>query len=313
MQRNLRPWPSLIALFSLLSGAALAQEAGKAPPVDEKKADYIRFVEKGDRAKLQTATVHYTHPDGVKLELIGVVHIGDEAYYQKLDKSFKAYDALLFEMVGADPDVKLTKEALRGNKKNPLRFFQLLIGGMMELSFQLEHIDYTSENFVHADMDLETFERMQKERGENIFSLVEKGIVAQEEAAEKGEETMSMAEMIKLLNNASTPEGMKLALGKQFHHIEGMIAGMEGADGSVLVAERNRTALKVMDREIKAGKKHLGIFYGAAHLGDFDKRLREDHGFVRGKTDWNTAWEIDKKTDAEPAEEAAPAELKKAA
>ena len=71
---------------------------------------------------------------------------------------------------------------------------------------------------------------------------------------------------------------MKLALGRQFHDIESMIGGMEGPDGSVLVAERNLTALKVMESEIKKGKKKLGIFYGAAHLPDFDKRLIEDYG-----------------------------------
>ena len=87
---------------------------------------------------------------------------------------------------------------------------------------------------------------------------------------------------------------MKLELGRQFHDIESMIGGMEGPDGSVLVAERNITALKVMDREIKSGKKNLGIFYGAAHLPDFDKRLTKELGFQRAETSWNTAWKIQK-------------------
>jgi len=36
---------------------------------------------------------------GVTVDLIGAIHIGDKAYFQKLDNSFKKYDALLYEMV----------------------------------------------------------------------------------------------------------------------------------------------------------------------------------------------------------------------
>ena len=53
-----------------------------------------------------------------------------------------------------------------------MRFFQLLIGGMMKLDFQLDHIDYTAKNFVHADMTMETFQKRQKAKGENLFSLM---------------------------------------------------------------------------------------------------------------------------------------------
>ena len=69
---------------------------------------------------------------------------------------------------------------------------------------------------------------------------------------------------------------------------------MERPDGSVLVAERNITALKGMEREMKKGKKNLGLFYAAAHLPDFDKRLIEDYGFKRTTKTWNAAWKIQK-------------------
>ena len=197
-------------------------------------------------------------------------------------------------MVGGDPDKPLTKEDLAANKKNPMRFFQLLIGGMMKLDFQLDHIDYTAKNFIHADMTMETFQERQKAKGENLFSLIEKSIEAQEKAGSENKQQFDFASMFKLLNDEGGPNGMKLALGRQFHDIESMIGGMEGPDGSVLVAERNITALKVMESEIKKGKKNLGIFYGAAHLPDFDKRLIEDYGFKRTTKTWNAAWKIQK-------------------
>ena len=190
---------------------------------------------------------------------------------------------------------------------------------MMKLQFQLDGIDYTAENFVHADMDLATFTKRQKEKGENIMSLLEKSLEAQRKAAkEGGKPGFDMGAMMRLLNDVSTPDATKLAFGRQFHNIEGMIAGMEGSDGSVLVGERNVAALKVLERERKAGKKKLAFFYGAAHMPDFDKRLRAKHGFKRTGTDWLTAWDIDLKEAVKkaPVEEPIPApapEQKKAA
>lgn len=299
-------------------GMLCSSGAEPAPPAgDADDANYIRFVETDEGAELQTASVSYSHPDGTTVDLIGVVHIGDQSYYEDFNTQFEAYDALLYEMVGGDPDHPPTKEDLQKNKKNPLRFFQLLIAKMMDLSFQLDHIDYTADNFVHADMDFETFRRRQAEKGENILSLMEKSLAAQEAAAAEGKKVFDIGEMLKLLNQTPGPEGTKLALGRQFQNIESVIAGMEGPDGSVLVAERNIAALVVLERERKAGRKNFGVFYGAAHLPDFDKRLREKLGFKRGEVRWNTAWDVDKGGAAdEPADEEGPPaaeEQKKAA
>ncbi|SVD42045.1 uncharacterized protein METZ01_LOCUS394899, partial [marine metagenome] len=54
---------------------------------------------------LDTSIIRFVPTDeklaeaGVTVDLIGAIHIGDKAYFQKLDKSFKKYDALLYEMV----------------------------------------------------------------------------------------------------------------------------------------------------------------------------------------------------------------------
>ena len=280
----------------LLSLTIFADEKAKQINKGEQSEslDFIRFKENDFNASLETASAKYINDDGVEVELIGVVHIADKKYYQEFNEQFKKYDSLLYEMVGGDPDKPLTKEDLAANKKNPMRFFQLLIGGMMKLDFQLDHIDYTAKNFVHADMTMETFQERQKAKGENLLSLIEKSIEAQEKAGSQNKQQFNFASMFKLLNDEGGPNGMKLALGRQFHDIESMIGGMEGPDGSVLVAERNITALKVMESEMKKGKKNLGIFYGAAHLPDFDKRLIEDYGFKRTTKTWNAAWKIQK-------------------
>ena len=263
MSKKITYWLLLPILLSL---TIFADEKAKQINKGEQSEslDFIRFKENDFNASLETASAKYINDDGVEVELIGVVHIADKKYYQEFNEQFKKYDSLLYEMVGGDPDKPLTKEDLAANKKNPMRFFQLLIGGMMKLDFQLDHIDYTAKNFVHADMTMETFQERQKAKGENLLSLIEKSIEAQEKAGSQNKQQFNFASMFKLLNDEGGPNGMKLALGRQFHDIESIIGGMEGPDGSVLVAERNITALKVMESEMKKGKK-ISVFFMEQH------------------------------------------------
>jgi hypothetical protein len=69
------------------------------------------------------------------------------------------------------------------------------------------------------------------------------------------------------------------------------MSGMETEKGSVIVVERNKVALDVLTKEIAKGRKHLGIFYGAAHLTDLEQRLFA-MGFNKQKSEWLTAWDL---------------------
>ena len=75
--------------------------------------------------------------------------------------------------------------------------------------------------------------------------------------------------------------------------LDGQMAALTGKDGkSTLITERNAKAFEVMDRELDAGKKKLGIFYGAGHLKDMHKRLVEEYGMVPAETTWKSAWNL---------------------
>lgn len=70
------------------------------------------------------------------------------------------------------------------------------------------------------------------------------------------------------------------AFAEQMQMMDGQMAAITGEDGkSTLITERNAKAFEVLDREIKAGKKKLGIFYGAGHLKDMHQRLVDDYGW----------------------------------
>jgi hypothetical protein len=74
-----------------------------------------------------------------------------------------------------------------------------------------------------------------------------------------------------------------------------MLTSLGGEEGSVLISDRNEAALKVLRKEIAAGKKRLAIFYGAGHLADMDKHLRQDFGLKPVEITWLTAWDLQPK------------------
>jgi hypothetical protein len=71
-----------------------------------------------------------------------------------------------------------------------------------------------------------------------------------------------------------------------------LTAAFGGEEGSTLITDRNGAALEVLSEQIAAGKERIAIFYGAAHMDDFDRRLREDFELQPGETVWLEAWDL---------------------
>jgi hypothetical protein len=124
-------------------------------------------------------------------------------------------------------------------------------------------------------------------------------------AAQQGKS--SDAELLMALFAKDRPFRLKRAMASQFENLEAQMAVIEGKDGSTIISERNKKALEVLKKEIAAGKKNLGIFYGAGHLPDMEERLLKDFGLKRDSETWLTAWTMERaeQKPAKPAKEAA--------
>jgi len=57
----------------------------------------------------------------------------------------------------------------------------------------------------------------------------------------------------------------------------------------------------VLREQMARGRKRIAIFYGAAHMEDFDRRLRADFGLQPREAVWLEAWDL-----REPAPVASP-------
>ena len=76
----------------------IAADKPQAKP--ETEAGYIRFREHDKGAVMEVAVIQMKNAKtGEQVDLIGAVHIGDKAYYEELNKIFKGYDRVLYEMV----------------------------------------------------------------------------------------------------------------------------------------------------------------------------------------------------------------------
>jgi hypothetical protein len=263
---------------------------------------------------LQTAIITMTKDD-TTIELVGAVHVADPDYYKALTKLFTVYEALLFELV----DGQKLKEGLEGKsharepgttttgknvppaddeERNPA--FKI-ISGMMQgfgnffrLQYQTDGIDYHTKNFVHADVSMDEFVRLQADKGESFIDLIRKAMEAQlKVGTDRKAEPKGSQLLLALLGDSS---GLKVAMARQLAAADELVNVMEEDGGSVIITERNRKAIEITNREVASGRKNLGLFYGAAHLADLEARL-EKQGYRRTAERWMTAWEIKPRVD----------------
>ncbi len=158
----------------------------------------------------------------------------------------------------------------------------------------MSNIDYTKKNFVHADLSLGEFERLQAERGETVLGFaLEAGRKAEKEGNLTGPDLPSLMRAVM----SGNPNAVKLEIVHTLGQGDDQIAAFAG--NSVIIGDRNAKCLRVLGEQVKRDKHKLGIFYGAAHFPDMEKRLLK-LGYKRVKQEWLTAWEIPK---AKPAAE----------
>lgn len=299
---------------SLVSGVALflaevlpaAAETVQSSPVAEREtaaaAEHLRFVEETDgSARLETVVVKMTGPEGVALDLVGAVHVADAAYFAALNERFRQYEAVLYELVGRpEPGKPLGNRAVEKDARlGWIGTLQAKMKEALELEGQLESIDYSAANFVHADMDAEAFQKTQGEKQETFLGLWLKAMAAQQSggSANQAGDLASVIQLLRILMKRDSADALKRLIGREFDQVEAVMSGLEAGGGTVIIGERNRVALEVLDRELKAGKKRVAIFYGAGHFPDMQKRL-EQRGFRRMGEEWLAAWSIPAPADA---------------
>ena len=244
---------------------------------------------------LQTAITSYRPKNGIRVvDLIAAVHLGEQSYYGALNKQFESYDVLLYELVapkGAIP----TRHP--GRATNIFSMLQRLPGTMLGLESQLDHVDYAKPNFVHADLSPEEMARRMSERGDDVLSIameVFDDIQEQQDRIQQAQQNdpTNPSATTDILEMLSDPLDMKRKLAVYFTDSDNLAAGLGKTLNRMLINDRNQAAMRALQTELSKGKQRIGIFYGAAHMPDFDRRLREDLEMQPNEQQWLTAWDL---------------------
>jgi len=250
----------------------------------------------GEPLSMQLAIVQYGSSDSnTTVDLISAVHIADKAYYQELNQRFQQYDALLFELVTPDSG------SLPGNSSsnsepgfNLISMFQGWMKTGLGLSFQLEEVDYSLENMVHADMTASEFSASMEARGESLFTMFVKMWRAGMQQSLQRPASSSDFDFFRAFFSSNREQALKQVVAKDFLEMELLESVLSKGDGSTLLTERNKKALQVLRDEIANGQQKIGIFYGAAHMRDMSKRLASDFGLTAQSITWLDAWDLQK-------------------
>jgi len=244
--------------------------------------DFIRVEQDEKMAFLQPAITTYER-DGIAVTLIGAIHLADKAYYEDLGTRFQQFDRLLFEMIGGEKMVAPKKEVAPAEPS--LARLYTLVGTFLKLADQKSEIDYAAKNFVHADLTVTEFAKLQEERGESILSFALDASEHSDETHQPSTEALMQALL------SGNPDKAKLLLIDALAGGDEAMAGLTGQ--SVIITDRNAKCLKVLAAEIAAGHESLGIFYGAAHFPDMEKSLLK-LGYQKTRQEWVSAWSVSK-------------------
>lgn len=274
----------LISLFPVPSAHAADSESPNF-------SDYMRFqADSEESGRLETSVTRLRNPAGVQVTLYAAVHIGDQEYYETLDAAFKKEAVLLYEMI-KDKDVDPAR--VTGQRRSAVSSVQIGLKNALDLAFQLDAIDYSAKNFVHADMDPKTLAEEQERQGESILGLMIKSSLIDQGRRSGAESVRDSFRLLAALTSPNRSRDLKLYLAAEMPELETALAGFDDPEtgGSVLVNGRNQVAMDVLNDSIRQGSKQIGVFYGAAHMPDFERRL-EALGFTILDRNWLTAWDI---------------------
>lgn len=290
-----------------LAGTEPARPADKPEP-----SRFLRVVRDadGDPVSLETATIRYVRsvpespdaPAGLAVDLVAVTHVGEADYFAGLDSQLADYDAVLYELVAPEGAVP-AKGADAGMIASGLK-------GMLELEYQTERIDYTRDNFVHADLTPGQIAEKMRERGQTGLSVAMDAVgsmfadasrrAAQAEA--EGGDGLAGFGLATLLLDPNGKAKLKRAFALELARAD-MDAALGETVGRMLVSDRNEAAADVLREQIAAGRRRIAIFYGAGHMPDLERRLAEDFGLKRQGVMWRQAWDLtDRTREAEKAE-----------
>ncbi len=290
--------------------------------------EHLRYAKasRGKAGGLDIAITEFRHPDGgPTVALVGVVHVADPHYFDVMQAELDRYEVVLYEGVKPEhqTDAEWQQSFTEGGDAAQL---QRDLAGWFGFEYQLDAIDYTRENFVHADMSLEDFvaaggaefmpgiERKAPKPVEKddettddddatpqapapASDAADAEMVEQVEAI--GAQVRSTWSMVKAFGDVALgkPGPLRSMARKMFAETMGTTdigraLEMRPGFSQLILIDRNKVVMERLKQVLPTTKASIAIFYGAAHMDDLQERLLEELGYERTGGRWLRAWAI---------------------
>lgn len=274
----------------------------------------LRARKDGNTYHLDTAVVRLrSKKEPCVVDLVGVVHLGKSAYYQEISSLLKAPSIVLFEMVGGEslgqwqvkapcadnleprqldapvlerPTHTHTTTNSKIDDRSVINRIYRICSEALDLRLQTDHIDYNSENFIHADLEYKVFNQLRKRKGESFWKLLFSSNNTSDDTTSKTASRLYPWKFWKAgLSSRAKP--LRQLLIRQLGSNSGFLDSFDS--DSVILGKRNEKCIEVLKTQIDQGHQHIAILYGSAHLPDLIERLAE-LGFTCGDKIWLEAW-----------------------
>lgn len=301
--------PILYLCFCLFAVTATAPRAhGQTTPTAP--LPYMRLgTNDASVVQLEIAARKFTPAQGTGsvIWLTAVSHIGETNYYQALQKHLDSQGLVLFEGIGGEamkrprraatniPPATATHgtNAATSAKKSELSTLQTSMARSLGLIFQLDMIDYDRVHFRNSDISVAELQKLV--RGTNTVTTPSTNVPAKGRPADD-----ELQKLLKMMDGASAQGALfqslfqfiganprlqavaKLTLIEILGSLRGDVSQARGLPLEmkrlfrILIDKRNEAVLADLRTELArpVPAKTIALFYGAAHMDDFERQLR---------------------------------------
>jgi hypothetical protein len=259
---------------------------------------------------------------GPRVLLVAVTHIGESNYFRLLQKSMEEYDLVLFE--GIMPERKggwsgkafeTIRSSAAGEAEGEQGNIQTELAKALKLAFQLNAISYDQPNYRNSDLSIEAMQRILMGPPPKPGARPAKTPEPEEAPDRSLDQLMQMMQgegfFGKLLvmgvqiigANPRLQAVTKLTLIETLGRLKGDLAKTQSLPPQlarlfkVIIHSRNQKVVFDLENSLKQPDPpgSIAVFYGAGHMDDLERRVREQLNYKPDGDVWHPAFNVDTK------------------
>ena len=169
---------------------------------------------------------------------------------------------------------------------------QVALTKALDLTFQLDEIDYGQPNFVHADLTPSEFRQSMADRNESLYVYFWRIFFASVNEYARDPLGLNDWQMLAGMVTSGEDNSLKTMMAWEMTDIDAVQDILGEDSDSAIVGARNEKAIAVLRSRMDAGDRRIGIFYGVAHMPDLEERLLDEVGLTYETTTWVDAWQL---------------------